>query len=123
VLDLANGSSGELSYSKETTTIISFDINSAASDKIVEGIYTYSSGNTHTAFMFEDSFMYTHLIYQDGNLTGGDHYDEVKTVVIIVSYPNGKVKLEYAISFADDVELTGTYEGKVVYYNFELKKV
>ena len=118
VLEFANGSSDGIYYSANTTTIISFDINSGSSGKIQAGTYALDYSNLYKPFTFSTAYAHFHLEHQpDGSLTGGDQYETPVSGSLILSYQGETAHLVYQLTFADGETLAGEYTGKVKPYS------
>lgn len=117
VLDVTNGISDGIYYSENTTTVISFDINSDDENKIAAGTYALDFSNLYTPLTFSGAYAHFNLEYQpDGSLTGGDRFDNEVSGSLTISYQGDIAHIEYEVAFTDGEVLEGEYTGKIKYY-------
>ncbi|MEZ4809789.1 MAG: hypothetical protein R2819_05460 [Allomuricauda sp.] len=121
VLDITNGTSDGTYSSPNTTTIITFDINSESASKVAAGTYVLDFSNLYSPSTFSDAYAHFHLIYHqsDKSLTGGDRYDDTVNGSLTISYEGEIAHIEYELAFADGETLTGEYNGKIKYYSLD----
>ena len=117
LLSFANGTSDGIYYSPNTTTVITFDINSESSEKITAGTYVLDFSNLYNPLTFSTAYAHFNLEHQpDGSLTGGDRYDSAVSGSLTISYQGEIAHVEYELAFADGETLEGEYIGKIKQY-------
>ena len=117
ILEFSNGISDGIYYSQNTTTVISFDINSESSEKITAGTYVLDFSNLYNPLTFSSAYAHFNLEHQpDDSLTGGDRYDEEVSGSLTISYQGEIAHIEYELAFTDGETLEGEYTGKIKSY-------
>ena len=105
------------SFSNSITNMLGVELSSETSGYIEDGEYYFSSNNWHPPFSISEAYGYFNLVYQNGDIIGGDAYETIVAGTLTFNNANNEAHITYKIEFASGDVVEGEYTGDVKYFS------